>query len=95
MLNLDEIYFAEYSVTQGCFHIETAREAMRQNLHQIVNGWTNSYLPFAVCGSRAEANRACDVLTKAMLKHGTKTGGSGVTALVPAETDPEPVEVNS
>ena len=91
MLNLNEIYLAEYSVTQGCFHVETAREAMESNLRQIVGGWTNSYLVFAVCGSHEEAGEACDVLAEAMKKHGAKAGSFGVNA--PDESDVQIVQV--
>jgi hypothetical protein len=72
MLNLDEIWVAEYSPQQGCFHIETANRAVGSNLRQIMAGWTNSYLVFAVCASTEEANRACDMLAKTMLENGGK-----------------------
>jgi hypothetical protein len=72
VLNLDEIYLAEYSPEQGCFHIETAREAMESNLKQIIGGWTNSYLPFAFCGSYEEASQACEALRDAQEKRAAR-----------------------
>ena len=81
MLNLESIWLAEYSVTQGCFHIETAREAMRNNLRQITEGWSNSYLPFAVCGSHEEANRACDQLQRLMRERGIEPGKGGAVRI--------------
>jgi len=87
MLNLDEIYLAEYSPQQKCFHVATAEEAMESNLRQILGGWTNSYLPFAVCSSAVEASRACDTLAKAMLDRGAKTDGFGVTVRMPPKEE--------
>jgi len=74
VLNLDEIYLAEYSVPQRCFHIETACEAIESNLRQMVGSWTNSFLPFAICSSRMEASRACDVLREQMEAHSKSRG---------------------
>lgn len=73
MLNLDEIWFAEYSPAQGAFHVETAGEAMESNLRQIVGDWTNSYLVFAVCGSPEEASQACDILERARRQQRTQS----------------------
>jgi len=68
MLNLDEIWLAEYSVTQGAFQVETAKQAAESNLRQVLAGWTNSYLPFAFCSSDEEAIQACEALHDAQEK---------------------------
>ena len=94
MLNPDEAWLAEYSTVQGAFHVETAREMMESNVRQILEGWTNSYLPFAVCSSVEEASQACDALRDVMLRHGGKMDGFGVQVWMPSEAQPEqPAEV--
>jgi len=83
VLNPENAYVAEYSPVQGCFHVETAREAMESNLRQIVGGWTNSYLPFAFCSSHDEASRACDDLAAAMQRHGGRVTIPGRAVRMP------------
>ncbi len=92
-MNPENIWLAEYSVTQGAFHIETGREMMESNLRQIVGGWTNNYLLFAVCGSHDEASRACDTLAKAMEQHGGRPTIAGASVRMPEDITVEAAEV--
>lgn len=82
MLNLDEIWLAEFSPGQGCFHVETAERACEINVQQIVTGQATGYIPFAVCSSHAEASRACDVLRVELEKRG---GRPKVSPAVPVQ----------
>ncbi len=76
-LDLGSLWVAEYSPQQGCLNMMTAREVVENNLRQIMGGWANGYIPFAICKSAEEASRACDVLTEAMLKRGGKSDHLG------------------
>lgn len=61
---MNDLWVAEYSVSQGCFHIHTVESMMKKNLSAIVERRSSDYLPFAVCKNSDEANRACDLLGK-------------------------------
>jgi hypothetical protein len=94
MLDLDAIWFAEYSPVQGAFHVETAREMIQRNLVQILEGWTNLFLVFAVCDSPEEASRACDVLREALRGYSSAAGPLDVPGQTASDGQPkEPAEV--
>ncbi len=78
-----DLWVAEYSPLQGCFHIETAAEMTENQLRQILEGWTNSYLCFAVCASREDAGKLCDAVEAEMLKRGAYPDESGMQLWMP------------
>ena len=61
---MNDLWVAEYSVSQGCFHIHTVESMMKKNLSAIVEKRSLDYLPFSVCESSSDANKACDMLAK-------------------------------
>ena len=66
MVNPDNLWIAAYSVQQGCFRVETARDMARNNLRQILGNWSNGFLPFGVYTTQEAAGNACDELASLM-----------------------------
>lgn len=50
------MYFIEYSVEQGCFHVESVDEAFRSNARAAMEGRQLTYLPIAAANTREECN---------------------------------------
>jgi len=85
MTNLDAIWLAEYSPIQGSFNIETAREAIENNVRQILGGYNNSYLPFAFCSTHEQAMNACDSFAAEMERQGGRVIIPGAMIRMPTK----------
>ena len=63
-MNLKDVWVAEYSRSQDCFHIDTIDHSIKMNLENVLSRKGNDYLPFFVgtdkeCGEAIDKVRAC------------------------------------
>lgn len=56
------MWVVEWSPSQGAFHIEQLRDAVKTNLELFVMGERLDYQPLAVLHTREEADEICDGL---------------------------------
>lgn len=70
---MDKLYFLEFSMSQGFFHIDGAVTLCKKNLAATVRGSPNDYIPIFI-GSLDECNRMADALRPKLKKyyHGTR-----------------------
>jgi len=54
------LWVAEYSAQQGCFHVATLEQVLQNNLTMVMNRSNNDYLPFGFYKTIDEAHAACD-----------------------------------
>lgn len=59
-------YTVEYSVEQGCFHIERLKLTLERNLMDMFDGNSNDYKVIAICDDYDEANNFVKNCKKAM-----------------------------
>ena len=57
------LWIAEYSVDQGCTHVDELSISLKNNLEEIVGGLQNTYVPFFV-GTEDGCHVACERLDK-------------------------------
>lgn len=58
-MTMDDIWLAEYSVKQECFHVETLKEAIDNNRRGLKAENPPDYIPVAAFDTEAEAVRYC------------------------------------
>jgi len=59
---VEQLWVAEYSLTQNAFNVDTLGGSVRKNLRMVAGRRNNDYLVFGVFESHEEASRACDVM---------------------------------
>ena len=59
---LEQLWVAEYSLTQDAFNVDTLGGSIRKNLRMVAGRRNNDYLMFGVFATQDEASRACDVM---------------------------------
>jgi hypothetical protein len=60
MIDLENIFVAEYSVSQDAFHVSTLGHSIETNRRMIVEKAKNDYQIFWLFETGEEANAACD-----------------------------------
>ena len=76
MIDLDNLYFCEYSTKLNCFHIAKVPKALQINTNGIMNQFGLDFIPFAVTDSVEKANDLCDQMKKAMQLKGRDSDDS-------------------
>ena len=59
-------YTVEYSVEQGCFHIERLKLTLERNMMDMFDGNSNDYKVIAICDDYDEASAFVQHCKKAM-----------------------------
>ncbi len=57
-------HVVEWSPEEKCFHIQTLREALAENLGAFLEDRTTSYHPLGLFASHLEASKACALLQR-------------------------------
>lgn len=60
-----EKWSVEYSVEQGCFHVDILENALQSNLESVIENHQTQYCIIGVFDSREECRTFIDRLTKA------------------------------
>lgn len=63
-MEIETLYVAEYSKSQGCFHVETLAECLSANRRIVAARAAVDYVPFALCASMSLANAACGAMER-------------------------------
>ena len=71
MINLKELWVAEYSATQYCFHIDLLEQSLMKNTRMIAKKANNDYLMFGIFETHEEASMACALMRKIQQEHGS------------------------
>ena len=70
---MEQMYVAEFSSSQGAFHIETLSEAIQNNRELLLNkvdSYTPDYLPFALCETHAAATLQIKIMRNQLVAAG-------------------------
>jgi len=63
-MDLKNLWVAEYSASQRCFHVATLESALVANTSMVIGKNNNDYLMFWVGETCEEANAACDAMAE-------------------------------
>jgi len=63
-MDLKNLWVAEYSASQHCFHVATLDSVLVANTNMVIEKNNNDYLMFWVGETYQEANAACDAMAE-------------------------------
>lgn len=52
---METVWVCEYSMEQGCFHVDTLDKVISMNRAAVLSGANPGYMPLAVCATDKEA----------------------------------------
>lgn len=59
-----DLWVAEFSASQGCFHVDTLDHTLLRNVDAVRRRATNDYQIFGIFETAEQANAACDIMEK-------------------------------
>lgn len=55
-MDISEKYFVEYSVDQGCFHVDPISVTVEKNFRAVMRGQRSTYVPIGIADSIEQAH---------------------------------------
>ena len=68
-MNMESLWFVEWSEDQKCFNVELMNEVLKRNFQLMAEGNGGGYIPIAICKTIHEANMCCEESKKFLDKN--------------------------